>query len=177
MSEKVTFALLGPVRMWRSGTEVPAGSPQQKALLAMLLLHAGRVTGTDELAAALWDDEPPRGASGTLRTYVSRLRHLLHGTDATVETVSGGYALRTAPASVDVARFEALLSQGRRLGRAADLGGALAALTDALALWRGDGLDGVPGTYAANQRVRLQEERLAAITLRLATMLDTGVRW
>ncbi|MFC7025648.1 BTAD domain-containing putative transcriptional regulator [Promicromonospora thailandica] len=160
--------------MWRSGTEVPAGSPQQKALLAMLLLHAGRVTGTDELAAALWDDEPPRGASGTLRTYVSRLRHLLHGTDATVETVSGGYALRTAPASVDVARFEALLSQGRRLGRAADLGGALAALTDALALWRGDGLDGVPGTYAANQRVRLQEERLAAITLRLATMLDTG---
>ncbi|MFI8527546.1 BTAD domain-containing putative transcriptional regulator [Promicromonospora sukumoe] len=174
MSEEVTFALLGPVRMWRSGTEVPAGSPQQKALIAMLLLHEGRVASIDELTAALWDDAPPRGAFGTLRTYVSRLRRLLDGTNAAVDTGAGGYALHTAPGSVDVAQFETLVRNGRQLGRGADLTGAVAALTDALALWQGEGLDGVPGTYAANQRVRLQEERMAATSLRIAALLDTG---
>lgn len=174
MSDIVTFALLGPVRMWRAGIEIPAGSPQQRALVAMLLLHEGRVAGIDDLAAALWDDELPRGAFGTLRTYVSRLRRLLDGTSAVIETVGGGYALRTTQDSVDVARFEALLHRGRELGRTADLAGTAAVLGEALALWQGEGLDGVPGAYAANQRVRLQEERLAAMSLRLAALLDTG---
>lgn len=174
MSDVVTFALLGPVRIWRAGIEMPAGSPQQRALVAILLLHKGRVAGIDDLAAALWDDEPPRGALGTLRTYVSRLRRLLEGTTATIETVGGGYALRTVQDSVDVARFETLLRRGRELSRAGDLTGAAAVLSEALALWQGEGLDGVPGAYASNQRVRLQEERLAATSLRLAALLDTG---
>ncbi|MCP2262729.1 BTAD domain-containing putative transcriptional regulator [Promicromonospora thailandica] len=174
MSDDMTFALLGPVRMWRAGTELPAGSPQQRALAAMLLLHEGRVVGIDEMATALWEDEPPRGAFGTLRTYVSRLRRLLEGTTATIDTVGGGYALRTPQESVDVARFETLLRRGRELGRTTDLTGAATVLTEALDLWQGDGLDGVPGAYAAHQRVRLQEERLAARTLRLAALLDTG---
>lgn len=174
MTEDITFALLGPVRIWRSGTEVPAGSPQQRALVAMLLLQDGRVASFDEICAALWDDDPPRGAFGTVRTYVSRVRRLLEGTNAAVDTAGGGYALRTAPDSVDVARFEALLRQGRALGRAADLNAAASTLSDALALWQGEGLDGVPGPYAAKQRVRLQEERLAAMSLRLAALLDTG---
>lgn len=174
VTEDVTFALLGPVRMWRSGTEMPVGSPQQRGLVAMLLLQGGRVSSFDEIYAALWGDDPPRGAFGTLRTYVSRVRRLLEGTNATIDTAGGGYALRTSPDAVDVAQFEALLRRGRALGRAADLDAAASTLTDALALWRGEGLDGVPGPYAAKQRVRLQEERLAAMSLRLAALLDTG---
>ncbi|MFI6427829.1 BTAD domain-containing putative transcriptional regulator [Promicromonospora sp. NPDC050880] len=174
MADDMTFALLGPVRMWRAGTELPAGSPQQRALAAMLLLHQGRVVSIDEMATALWRDEPPRGAFGTLRTYVSRLRRLLEGTTATIDTVGGGYALRTPEDSVDVTRFEALLRRGRELGRTTDLTGAATVLTQALDLWQGDGLDGVPGAYAAHQRVRLQEERLAATSLRLAALLDSG---
>jgi len=170
----MTFDLLGPVRIRRAGKEVPAGSPQQRALVAMLLLHDGKAVGIDDLAAALWDDKPPRGALGTLRTYVSRLRRLLQDSDAAIETLGGGYALRTAPGAVDVARFEALLHRGRELGRTGDLPGAVRVLTESLALWQGEGLDGVPGTYAANQRTRLQEERLAAGSLRLAALLDTG---
>lgn len=174
MIDDVTFVLLGPVRMARAGVDVPVGSPQQRALVAMLLLHGGKAVGIDDMAASLWDGDPPRGAFGTLRTYVSRLRRLLQGTTAVIDTIGSGYALRTTPGSVDVAQFEVLLRRGRELGRTADLAGAVTALTDALSLWQGDGLDGVPGTYAANQRTRLQEERLAAVSLRLAALLDTG---
>ena len=44
--ERLRFTVLGPVRAWRDATPLAAGSPQQRALLAALLLRGGR-TATD----------------------------------------------------------------------------------------------------------------------------------
>lgn len=169
------LTLLGPVRMWQGGTEVPLGSPQQRAVLAVLLLREGRVVSGEELIDALWGEAPPKGAWGTLRTYISRLRQVFSGSGVVIETTGTGYAVRTAPDAVDAMTFEALVARARDHAAAGDPRAAEALLTQALALWTGEGLDGLPGEYVAHQRSRLQAARLAAVELRFTTMLDAGL--
>ncbi|GAA1550657.1 hypothetical protein GCM10009678_36970 [Actinomadura kijaniata] len=61
------FAVLGPVRAWRNGEpspeELALGGPQQRALLAALLLRSGRAVPIDALVAAVWGRSPRRGRS------------------------------------------------------------------------------------------------------------------
>ncbi|WP_249998517.1 winged helix-turn-helix domain-containing protein [Actinoplanes sp. M2I2] len=74
MTVELRFSAYGPVRLWRDSREVPAGSPQQQALLAALMLVQGRQLPVEELIRVLWHDDPPRAALSTVRTYLSRLR-------------------------------------------------------------------------------------------------------
>src|SRR5689334_16107612 len=73
---ELTLTLLGPVQAWRAGREVDLGTAQQRALLVLLVLHEGRRVGLEEIVGALWGDDAPKGAHGTVRTYISRLRRL-----------------------------------------------------------------------------------------------------
>lgn len=59
-SAALRFSVLGPVRAWRGEESLPTGSPQQRALLAALLLREGRTATSGELIDALWGEEPPR---------------------------------------------------------------------------------------------------------------------
>lgn len=128
----------------------------------------------EELIDALWGEVPPKGAWGTLRTYVSRLRQVFSGSAVAIRTAGTGYAVHTPPGSVDAAVFETLVTQARDQA-AGSPGAAATLLTQALALWTGEGLDGAPGEYVARQRARLQAARLAATELRFAMMLDAGI--
>jgi DNA-binding SARP family transcriptional activator len=58
--------LLGAVRVWRGGVELPVGGPLQRATLALLALADGRLVGRAELVAALWGDASPASAEGSL---------------------------------------------------------------------------------------------------------------
>lgn len=71
------FAVLGPVRAWSDEAEVSLGSPQQRAVLAVLLLRRGRPVGMTELINAVWGEEQPSDPAALVRTYVSRLRKVL----------------------------------------------------------------------------------------------------
>ena len=71
------LGVLGPVRAVRDGRELALGGPKQRAVLALLLVDAGRVVPAEYLAEVLWRGAPPPGAAKTLRSYVSRLRSLL----------------------------------------------------------------------------------------------------
>ena len=62
--------ILGPVQAVRGGRDVPLGGPKQRAVLALLVLDAGRVVSVGQLAEALWQGRPPPGAPKTLRSYV-----------------------------------------------------------------------------------------------------------
>jgi DNA-binding SARP family transcriptional activator len=157
--------LLGPVRAWRGGEELDLGSPQQRAVLAVLLMREGRPASADALVDAVWGDEPPRTAVLTLRTYVFRLRKVLG--DEAIRTTGGGYALRLAADALDAAVF------ARAVAAARD-GRDPAAFAAAEALWHGDALADVPGAWADRQRVRLQSERQAAVRERIALDLDQG---
>ena len=56
---------------------MPLGGPQQRAVLALLLLEANRVVSMDRLAEDVWGGNPPEGWVTTLRTYVFHLRRAL----------------------------------------------------------------------------------------------------
>jgi DNA-binding SARP family transcriptional activator len=50
----VEFAILGTLEAQQDGEPIQLGGPKQRALLAMLLLEAGRVVSLDRLLEALW---------------------------------------------------------------------------------------------------------------------------
>jgi DNA-binding SARP family transcriptional activator len=62
------FGILGPLEVCRSGRAVPLGGPRQRAVLALLLLEAGRVVTIDRLAEDVWAGQPPEGWATTLHT-------------------------------------------------------------------------------------------------------------
>ena len=149
-----SFGLLGPVSAWKDGREIDLGSPQQRALLALLILHRREVVSTDRMVDVLWPAGPPANALQVVRTYVSRLRAA-----GIVELVTHrqGYELR---GTADADRFEALVTTGRA---ELDAGAAEALLTEALALVRGPPLPELADDHAARaERDRLHELRAAA---------------
>ncbi|MEU3502566.1 BTAD domain-containing putative transcriptional regulator, partial [Streptomyces hundungensis] len=168
MAGGLRFRMLGPVEGDFDGRALPLGPPQQRALLAVLLLRAGRPVSMPELLDAIWGERlPPRGV-GTLRTYVSRLRTLLEP-DRPARTparllvsADDGYALRVPATALDTAVFEARLAEAARLRGAGDTAAAHHELTGALALWGGSPLAGLPGPHAERQRDRLTELWLSA---------------
>ena len=167
------FSVLGPVRAWRDDEQLPTGSPQQRALLAALLLREGRTATAAELIDALWGEEPPSQALAAVRTYASRLRKVLD--PGVLVSESGGYAVRgLAEGALDLGVAQELATQAEKARGAGDLCHARQVLGRALALWDGEVLAGVPGPYAEAQRVRLEEWRLQLLESRLDMDLEQG---
>ena len=179
MVSELRFAVLGPVRAWCGNTELGLGAPQQRAVLAALLLAEGRQVSLGALVDALWGQEPPKAAVGTVRTYVSRLRHCLGpgvagGVHEMIESVGDGYALPLRSAVLDLNVFLSRTSEAQAAGRAGDTGRAALLLRDAVGLCQGEPLAGIPGEYAESQRVRLAELQLTAVEERLALEVELG---
>ena len=86
--------ILGPIDVVGDDGAVHAiGSRNQRVVLGLLAAAGGEVVGADTLVDALWPDDPPWTALQSLRTYVSRLRHVVGDT---LVAEPGGYALRPA---------------------------------------------------------------------------------
>ncbi|MEE1844839.1 MULTISPECIES: BTAD domain-containing putative transcriptional regulator [unclassified Streptomyces] len=166
------FSVLGPVRAWRDGEALSSGSPQQRALLAALLLRGGRTATAAELIDAIWGDEPPSQALATIRTYASRLRKVLD--PQTLVSDAGGYAIRAGQDAVDVHVVRDLAAEAEKARAGGDRFQARDLLNKALGLWDGEALASVPGPYAENQRTRLEEWRLQLTESRLDLDLEVG---
>ena len=178
---ELKFAVLGPVRAWRGETELSLGARQQRAVLAMLLLAEGRQVTLDALINGLWDDEPPLSATGTVRTYVSRLRRGLEaaGGDsaaAAIESRGTGYFIPASAGTLDLDVFQQMVvdAQALKSGSLAEKAQAASLLRDALWLGQGEPLADLPGPYARSQRARITELRLAATEERLALEIELG---
>ncbi len=86
-----------------------------------------------------------------------------------------GYLLAVVSDQVDVARFEALVSEGQTALADGDAVNAQQRLGEALALWRGEPLaDFAYDSFAQAEIARLQESRLAAIEARIDADLALG---
>src|SRR5205814_264295 len=130
------FRLLGPLEVVDdAGADVPLPVGKPRALLARLLLDAGRVVAVETLVDAIWPDPVPPSAYKVLQVHVSQLRKALGA--EWIETRPPGYVLHAAPEEVDLARFESLAEKAADAtapGRRSEL------LGRGLALWRGAAL-------------------------------------
>jgi predicted ATPase/DNA-binding SARP family transcriptional activator len=176
----IEFRVLGPLEVWRDGQQLAVRGGKPRALLAMLLLHAGEAVSTDRLIDALWGERPPPTAANALQAHVSALRRAFEpdrrntGADGVLITRTPGYLLRIAGDEFDVARFERLLTEGRDV-LPGDPAAAAGLLREALGLWRGPALaDFVFEPFALAEAARLEELRLGAVEDRLEADLALG---
>jgi DNA-binding SARP family transcriptional activator len=181
MPSELKFAVLGPVRAWRADAELDLGTPQQRALLAILLLAEGRQVTVDKLLGGLWDEDLPPAAVGTVRTYVFRLRRSLEAprqgrAARLIRTAAAGYVIPAHAGELDLDVFQRLAKDARaaRAAGGAGMTRSAALLREALRLGQGVPLAGIPGPYAETQRVRISELLMAATEERLALEIELG---
>src|SRR3989442_171800 len=138
-----------------SGDTLSLPTKKARALLAYLALRPGQSHPRDKLATLLWGDSADPQARTSLRQALAALRRAL----ATVPTalVVDGRAVSLDPAhvEVDVGRFEWLVANG-----------APGALEEAVALYRGDLLDGFDvGVAPFEEWLLAERERLRELAL------------
>jgi predicted ATPase/DNA-binding SARP family transcriptional activator len=158
--------LLGTVQVCDdAGAPAHVGGPRARALLALLALDADRVVPAASLIDRLWDGEAPEGARSALQSMISRLRGVL---GEAIESHPAGYRLAVDRGRVDAVAFEELAGRGSRALAGGDTARASAILREALALWRGPALSGLPATGpVAGIAARLEELRRSATADRI----------
>jgi DNA-binding SARP family transcriptional activator/ABC-type branched-subunit amino acid transport system substrate-binding protein/DNA-binding beta-propeller fold protein YncE len=165
----VRFRVLGPLEVDDGGARITIAAPKQRALLTLLLVHHDERVSVDRIADALWGEAPPATAVKTVQVYIGQLRKALG--EAVLVTSAGGYTAVLDGHDLDLVRFERLLGEGTRLLEDGDPQGARTVLADAVALWRGPGLDDLPDGEDAR---RLADQRLLALERRIDADLALG---
>uniref|UniRef100_UPI001A9FD668 AfsR/SARP family transcriptional regulator n=1 Tax=Streptomyces sp. YIM 98790 TaxID=2689077 RepID=UPI001A9FD668 len=167
--------LLGPLEVLDNGVRLPLAGPSRRLALAGLALCAGKTVSSDDLARLLYGSRAASaGARTAVHSAVGRLRRALPG--EVVETApGGGYRLRPGRVTVDLVRFENALARARALAAdPATRAEAAELLADALTLWHGTPLAGLPDDshLVRQERPRLVDLQLTAqeewLGLRLA---------
>ncbi len=173
------YRILGPLEVLDDGEAIDIGTPQQRALLANLLLQANRVVATERILEGLWPRDPA-GKEATLWVYISRLRSILDpdrqgdGKSSVLVTHDHGYSLVVGPDEIDAHRFEELAQQGSELLRD-DPTAAADVLRSALDLWRGAALeDFAYDDFAQFDAARLEDLRLTALEDRIEADIRGG---
>jgi DNA-binding SARP family transcriptional activator len=153
------FRILGSLEVFDGTRSVDIRAGNDRAVLAVLLLHANEVVSSYRLIEDIWGDAAPASAPKILQNAVVRLRRAL-GEDR-LATIGHGYRLRVEPGELDVDRFEQLVAAGKG--------------HDALALWHGTPLVELEGRRFANLASRrLEELRVTAVEVRIDEDLAAG---
>src|SRR5829696_1815087 len=176
----IDFRILGPLEVLDEGHRVALGGSKQRSLLALLLVHANETLTTDRLVDELWGERAPANAAKTVQMQISRLRKALageagDGSAGVVVTRERGYQLILDPDRLDSQRFERLVAEGRSELAAGRPERAVAALEDALSLWRGAPLAELAyEPFAQREIARLDELRVAALEALIEAKLALG---
>jgi DNA-binding SARP family transcriptional activator/tetratricopeptide (TPR) repeat protein len=171
----VRFGVLGGLQaVDDEGRVIDLGGAQPRTVFAVLLTRPGRVATAEELIDAVWGEAPPASASGTLQTYISRLRRALDQPGRLLWEPPG-YRLDLTGVEVDFLRFETLADEAREKLTAGDMTAVHEVLTEAEALWRGPALaEYRDRDFAMGLSSRLEARRLAAIEDRVTAELALG---
>ena len=157
------FGILGPLEVRDGSGLVRVPGAKERALLADLVVNAGRVVSADRLVEDLWGDDPPGNPANTLQGRVSALRRALGpaGSGLLVTRPPGLPAGGGARSGWTRPGSRGWSPRPRRWAG----GGPRAArlLEEALGLWRGPALaEFADRPWAQAEAARLEELRLAA---------------
>ncbi len=167
------FRVLGPVEVSNDGELVALNGSTTLTLLAGLLISPNRVVPVDTLIEWVWDGRLPAHPRAALHNGVSRLRRLV-GEDL-VETLAWGYRLHIDADRVDLLRFDRLLAAADQAAARGMAGNALAALDEAVGLWRAPLLGNIDSSALHREMVPLLTERyLGAVEERAGLCLRLG---
>ncbi len=106
------FGILGPLEIREADRVRPLTGSKQRALLALLLIHANEVVSTERLLDELWSTEPPGSGSTALQVRVSQLRKTLGAGGRHVVTQAPGYVLRIGREQLDLYPVRAACRRG-----------------------------------------------------------------
>ena len=173
--------VLGPLEVREDDEQLALGGLKQRALLAILALHANEVVSTDRLIDELWGAEAPQTAAKSLQVHVSQLRKVLEPNRKSGEagelllTRSPGYVLTLDPDQLDVERFKRLYEEGREALAKGDPEAAAAELERSAGLMARSSLaDLTYASFAQSEISRLEEMRLAALEDRIEADIGCG---
>ncbi|WP_306361563.1 BTAD domain-containing putative transcriptional regulator [Nocardia sp. CC227C] len=175
--------VLGPLHMSIDGSEVPLGTPMQRAVLGRLIVARGQAVSTERLIEDLWAGAPPPKAATVLQVHIHNLRRLFEpdrprrAPSRFIVSESSGYALNLPPEAVDAWHFEELLRAHQELlndaDRRADTLDRSHLLENALACWNGPALEAFTDTeWAVAEANRLTDLRLTAAELDAQAKLE-----
>ena len=175
--QDMDFRVLGTIEI--AGPS-PGSSPpgaKERAILARLLLDAGRTVAAEALLEAAWEGVDHDVAARSLGVRVANLRAFLEpdrdrGAPSQLLVRDGaGYRLAIAPEQVDAHRFERAVRSAEGLPPAA----ALDAYDGALALWRGRPFADLAGADFAEPEIRrLEDLRSQAEEGRARALVELG---
>jgi WD40 repeat protein/DNA-binding SARP family transcriptional activator len=169
------FEILGPLSALRDDEPLRLGGSRQRALLALLLVHANELVSTERIVEQLFGPDHGEGKPNAVYVAISRLRRALGDDGELIRTCRGGYKLELEPERLDAARFERSLDEGRALLARGQPGAALVRLREGLDLWQGPPLaDVMPIDLVRLEESRLEELRLLAEMERIDAELALG---
>ena len=170
------FGVLGPIVVRGHDGVFPIPHGKQRAILAVLLLRSGKIVAADDMMDLIWDGYPPPSARPTLHNHIKRLRQALGAEGHTrIRTYLPGYLIHTAPAELDLTRFDLLCAAGREAAARGDWERSATQLGAALSLWRDQPLLDVPSLRLAMSEVPpLLERRAQALEDRIDADLHLG---
>ncbi len=163
------FEVLGPLRAWRGDVELDLGPLQRRVVLAVLVLHANKPLGREQLIAAVWGPAAPDYAVNLVQKHVSGLRRALdparpsRARSPLLAWTNAGYVLTIPAGHLDLDVYQREVSRARAARAEGDLPAAGERLHAALRLWRGPVCDGLAGPLLDAERDRLGEDRITAV--------------
>jgi DNA-binding SARP family transcriptional activator len=171
----VRFSLLGPVRAWRAGEELPLGPRQQRLILAALLAAAGRPVALTDLVGLVWEGDPPTSAVNAVHRYIGALRRLLEpglparSSGRWLVRQAGGYALRIDADQLDLLQFRDLVGQARTVAADGDPSAAVDRYLQALGLWHGHCAEDLGTVAAVHPAFTMLDHEYAPVVCEAAT--------
>lgn len=171
------YRLLGTIEVRAGGVPLELGPPKQRAVLAVLLLAAGRTVSDRRIVSAVWGADPPGSVASSLQAYVSNLRRLLRGPGGAspIRRSGAGYALDVRDAVVDVAEFVAAADEADAAVAGQEWPRVVVAAERALTLWRGDVLaDLGVAPWIRGEAAPLEERRAACADQLVVGLLGAG---
>ncbi|GGN63011.1 SARP family transcriptional regulator [Streptomyces albiflavescens] len=171
--------LLGPLRAWRGGTPLDLGPVRRQAVFAALVLRADTQVSHEQLLDDLWDGQLPASGHKVLPSHIHPLRKALDvasagPTESVIRSGKGWYRFVGHRVRLDATELDERAAEARHAKVSGDVTTAMDRFSEALALFRGEPLAGLPGRRAQAERQRLLERRLSLRLERLECLVLLG---